>query len=68
MFKVMQPLRKLRNTRKWMAFSSGSTKRDLRAAVVIAEIPPRFDVVAIQEGIGNLRALYVVLKYLGDRS
>lgn len=54
-------------TRKWTATSADSPKRDLRAAVAIAEILSRFDVIAIQEVVGDLRALRDILKYLGDK-
>lgn len=54
-------------TRKWTAASTDNPKRDLRAAVAIAEIISRFDVIAIQEALGDLRALRDILKYLGDK-
>ena len=54
-------------TRKWTAASTDTPKRDLRAAVAIAEILSRFDVIAIQEAVGDLRALRDILKYLGDK-
>ena len=53
-------------TREWTASASDSPKRDLRGALTIAEIISRFDVIAIQEVVGDLRALRDVLKYLGD--
>lgn len=53
-------------TREWTAGSSDSPKRDLRGALAIAEILSRFDVIAIQEVVGDLRALRDILKYLGD--
>ena len=43
----------------------GDTKRDLRALASITEIVSRFDVVAIQEVRGNLRALRHMMKDLG---
>ncbi len=53
-------------TRKWTAGSSDTPKRDLRGAIAVAEILSRFDVIAIQEVVGDLRALRDTLKYLGD--
>ncbi len=44
-------------TRKWTAGSSDSPKRDLRGLRAIIDILSRFDVIAIQEVKGNLRAL-----------
>ncbi len=54
-------------TRKWTAAQSDSPKRDLRGLRAIIEILSRFDVIAIQELKGNLRALRDTLKFLGDR-
>jgi len=51
-------------TKKWVSTSSDSPKRDLHSLLCIAEIVSRFDVVAIQEVTGNLRALRYMLKYL----
>ncbi len=51
------------------SFAAGpedTPKRDLRALRYIAEIVDRFDVVALQEVRGNLRALRHLLKALGD--
>jgi len=53
-------------TRKWTATQKDSPKRDLRGLLAIGNIISRFDVVAIQEVKGNLRALRDLLKYLGD--
>ncbi|WP_458210785.1 endonuclease/exonuclease/phosphatase family protein [Haladaptatus sp. NG-SE-30] len=53
-------------TTKWHAGDSDSPKRDLHSLRVIAETLRRFDVVAIQEVTGNLRALRHLLKFLGD--
>jgi len=53
-------------TRKWTASSSDSPKRDLRGLRAIIEILSRFDVIAIQELKGDLRALRDTLKVLGD--
>lgn len=52
-------------TRKWKSGPEDSPKRDLESAVAIATILSRFDVIAIQEVKGNLRALRDILKYLG---
>lgn len=51
---------------KWTATSRDSPKRDRRALWAITEIVSRFDVVAIQEIKGDLRALRTMLKTLGD--
>ena len=51
-------------TKKWKASSSDSPKRDLHALLCIAEIVSRFDVIAIQEVCGDLRALRHMLKVL----
>jgi len=53
-------------TRKWTAQSNDSPKRDLRGLRAICEIVSRFDVVAIQEVVGNLRALRDMMHFLGD--
>lgn len=53
-------------TRKWMANTNNSSKRDLRGLIAICKIVSRFDVVAIQEVKGNLRALRDMMKYLGN--
>lgn len=53
-------------TRKWTASSSDSPKRDLRGLRAIIEVLARFDVIAIQEVKGNLRALRDTLRFLGD--
>lgn len=52
-------------TRKWTAGSNDSPKRDLRAMRTICEIVARFDVVAVQEVVGNLRALRDMMRFLG---
>ena len=52
-------------TRKWHSGPGDSPKRDLTAALCIAEILSRFDVIAVQEVKANLRALRDVLKKLG---
>jgi endonuclease/exonuclease/phosphatase family metal-dependent hydrolase len=53
-------------TRKWTALQSDSPKRDLRGLRTICDIISRFDVIAIQEVKGNLRALRDMMKYLGE--
>ncbi len=52
-------------TDSWTAGPSDSPKRDLRGLLAIKEIVARFDVVAVQEVIGDLRALRHLLKALG---
>jgi endonuclease/exonuclease/phosphatase family metal-dependent hydrolase len=52
-------------TRKWHSGPSDSPRRDLNAALCIAEIVSRFDVIAVQEVKGDLRALRDLLKKLG---
>jgi endonuclease/exonuclease/phosphatase family metal-dependent hydrolase len=54
-------------TRKWNAGDDDSPKRDLWSLRAIGEIIGRFDVVALQEVRGNLRALRDLLKYLNRR-
>ena len=53
-------------TRKWTAASSDSPKRDLRGLRAIIEILSRFDVIAIQEVKGDLRALRDTVHFLGE--
>jgi len=53
-------------TRKWTASGADSPKRDWRGLRAIIEILSRFDVIAIQEVKGNLRALRDTLRFLGD--
>jgi endonuclease/exonuclease/phosphatase family metal-dependent hydrolase len=53
-------------TRKWTALQSDSPKRDLRGLRAICDILSRFDVVAIQEVKGDLRALRDTMRYLGE--
>jgi len=53
-------------TRKWTAVSGDSPTRDLRGLRAICEIVSRFDVVAIQEVVGDLRALRDMMHFLGD--
>ena len=52
-------------TEKWFADDGDSPKRDLRALLLILEIIQRFDVIAIQEIKGNLKALRWLMKLLG---
>lgn len=53
-------------TRKWASTQNDSPRRDLHSLLCIAEIISRFDVVAVQEVKGNIRALRDTLKKLGD--
>ena len=53
-------------TEKWDADESDTPKRDLHALLCIAEVVSRFDVVAIQEVKGNIKALRHLLRSLGD--
>lgn len=53
-------------TNKWIAGPDDTPKRDLNALMCIAEIVSRFDVIALQEVKGNLRALRYMLKMLGS--
>ena len=53
-------------TRKWTAATSDTPKRDLRGLRAICDIVRRFDVVAIQEVKGDLRALRDMLRHLGN--
>src|SRR6186713_76078 len=53
-------------TEAWDAGPDDSPKRDLRALAAITEIVSRFDVVAIQEVRGNIKALRHLLKALGE--
>ena len=52
-------------TERWEAGSNDSPKRDYRALWAIAEIISRFDIIAIQEVTGDLRALRTLIKTLG---
>jgi endonuclease/exonuclease/phosphatase family metal-dependent hydrolase len=53
-------------TRKWTSTSNDSPKRDLRGLRAIAEIISRFDVVAVQEVVGDLRGLRDMMNFLGS--
>jgi endonuclease/exonuclease/phosphatase family metal-dependent hydrolase len=50
---------------KWDAGPGDRPKRDLHALLLIAEIVSRFDVIAIQEVKGNIKALRWMLRMLG---
>jgi endonuclease/exonuclease/phosphatase family metal-dependent hydrolase len=52
-------------TESWVCKASDEPKRNWRALYCIAEIVSRFDVIAIQEVRGDLRALRHLLKMLG---
>jgi len=54
-------------TRKWTAGANDSPKRDLRGLRAIIEILSRFDVIAVQEVKGDLRALRDTMRFLGER-
>ena len=53
-------------TRKWTAGAGDSPTRDLRGLLAIGEIIRRFDVIALQEVKGDLRALRDLLRWLGE--
>jgi endonuclease/exonuclease/phosphatase family metal-dependent hydrolase len=53
-------------TKKWESMANDTPKRDLYSLRCIAEIVSRFDIVAIQEVVGNLRALRHMLKALNS--
>lgn len=52
-------------TRKWTAGDGDSPKRDLRGLLAIKCIIERFDVIAVQEVMGDLRALRDLMRALG---
>lgn len=52
-------------TKKWVSTKNDSPKRDFRSMRCITEIVSRFDVVALQEVRGKLRALRHMLAALG---
>jgi endonuclease/exonuclease/phosphatase family metal-dependent hydrolase len=52
-------------TEKWEATDDDSPKRDLQSVLTIAEVIRRFDVVALQEVRGDLKALRHTMKVLG---
>ena len=51
---------------KWQTKPADRPIRDVHATRLIAEIVSRFDVIALQEVLGNLKGLRHVLKWLGD--
>jgi exonuclease III len=51
--------------REWTAGEGDSPKRDLRGLLAIGTILRRFDVIAVQEVKGDLRALRDLMKWLG---
>lgn len=53
-------------TEKWEAAEDDSPKRDLHSLLAIANIIKRFDIIAVQEVKGNLKALRHMLKILGE--
>lgn len=53
-------------TEKWVADEDDTPKRDLQSLINIAAIISRFDIVAIQELKGNLKAFRHMLKVLGN--
>ncbi|MCP5179028.1 MAG: endonuclease/exonuclease/phosphatase family protein [Pseudomonadales bacterium] len=53
-------------TREWTAGTGDSPKRDLRGLRAIIEILSRFNVIAIQELKGDLRALRDTMSFLGE--
>jgi endonuclease/exonuclease/phosphatase family metal-dependent hydrolase len=52
-------------TERWLAEPTDSPKRDFRGLWAVAEIVSRFDVMALQEVGGDLRALRTLMKTLG---
>lgn len=52
-------------TKRWDSRPGDSPKRNFRDVLLIAEVVSRFDVVALQETRGDLRALRHLLKALG---
>jgi len=53
-------------TKKWQSVNGDSPKRDFHSIKCIVEIIKRFDVIAIQEVKGNIRALRYAMKLLGN--
>ncbi len=53
-------------TDKWVAGENDSPKRDLQSLLTIARIISRFDIIAVQEIKGNLRAFRHMMKVMGD--
>jgi endonuclease/exonuclease/phosphatase family metal-dependent hydrolase len=54
-------------TDRWTAGADDTPKRDFRSIRSIAEVVSRFDVVAIQEVRGDIKALRALLRVLGDQ-
>jgi endonuclease/exonuclease/phosphatase family metal-dependent hydrolase len=54
-------------TTKWEAGPRDTPKREYRALWAIAEIISRFDIIALQEVTGDLRALRTLMKTLGPQ-
>jgi endonuclease/exonuclease/phosphatase family metal-dependent hydrolase len=52
-------------TEKWTAETNDSPKRDWRGLWAITEIVSRFDIIALQEAGGDLKALRTMIKTLG---
>lgn len=52
-------------TEEWMSGPDDSPRRDLHSLLCIGEIVSRFDVIALQEVKGNIKALRHMLKWLG---
>jgi endonuclease/exonuclease/phosphatase family metal-dependent hydrolase len=52
---------------KWTAEPNDTPKRDLRGLLAICEIASRFDIIAIQEVMGDQRALRDMVSYLGSK-
>ncbi|WP_114750605.1 endonuclease/exonuclease/phosphatase family protein [Pleomorphovibrio marinus] len=53
-------------TEKWVAEENDSPKRDLQSLLTIARIISRFDIIAVQEIKGNLKAFRHMIKVMGD--
>jgi hypothetical protein len=53
-------------TRKWLSGKGDSPTRDVTALQTITEIISRFDVIAIQEVVGDLRGLRDTIGLLGN--
>jgi endonuclease/exonuclease/phosphatase family metal-dependent hydrolase len=53
-------------TEKWNSTEEDSPKRDLQSVLAIAEVISRFDVIALQEVKGTLKALRHMLRALGS--
>ncbi|MGV6801780.1 MAG: endonuclease/exonuclease/phosphatase family protein [bacterium] len=52
-------------TEKWVSSKADSPKRNYRGLQSIAEIISRFDVIALQEIVGDLKSLRTLIKTLG---